>query len=62
MGFRGTTPLILNFGAKWGEGLTPGKELRYPWNRRLDGTRVDLDVSEKKIISYSYQYTNPRPS
>jgi hypothetical protein len=45
-----------------GEWLTPGKEPRYPWNRRLDGTRFDLDVSEKRIISYPDQYTNPRPS
>jgi len=58
---RGTTPIILNLGTRW-EWLTsppacfiPGKNPRYPLNRRLRY----LDVQEKRKISRPYRDSNP---
>ena len=43
---RGTFPLILNFGSRWGWAVCfdPGKKPCYPLNRRLGGSRDFLDI------------------
>jgi hypothetical protein len=59
MGSRGKFPLIFNIPPDGGEWLTahvgcftPGKELQYPWNRRLVGPPLRLDMfgEEKDLL------------
>jgi hypothetical protein len=57
---RGITPLILYLGNRYGEWptsspvrFTPRKQLRYPLNRRVCGSRAGMGVLAKEKIFYS---------
>jgi hypothetical protein len=67
---RGIAPLILNLGTRWRcvvnftpRSLYPGKEPRYPLNKRQGGPQcLSGGFLDKRKTTFPYQYSNPGSS